>query len=67
MGMWDMTEIHIINRIEISFTGKRGFYTPVLLSHTFIFEFGIFVHNAFSNKFSNTFIKHITLTIYTTY
>jgi len=62
-----MTEIHIINRIEISFTGKRGFYTPEQLSHTFFFEFEIFVHNCFSNKLYNTFTKHITLPIYTTY
>jgi len=32
MGMWDMTEIHIINRIEISILGELGMYVPVLLN-----------------------------------
>lgn len=36
MGMWDMTEIHIINRIEISIPGELEICVPVLLTHKIV-------------------------------
>lgn len=41
MGMWDTTEIHIINRIEISIAGERGFNVPVLLPYKIVLSFKI--------------------------